>query len=218
LIGGDSIDGVGVYPGQENDLKIKTPSEQYDLLAEYLKEIPQDIEIIIIPGNHDMTALAEPQPAILPKYTRKITELQNIHMLGNPSYIKLHGVSILMAHGTPLGDLTSFVPGLSMAKSADAMKELLISRHLAPTYGNRTSLVPTKEDFLVISPIPDIFHTGHTHCNAYGNYRGVTLINSGTFQGQTEFQKNLGIIPTPAEVPIINLKTLKVSKANFNSS
>ncbi|MCG3219218.1 MAG: DNA-directed DNA polymerase II small subunit [Candidatus Heimdallarchaeota archaeon] len=218
LIGGDTIDGVGVYPGQEADLKIKTPQEQYDLLADYIKEIPQDIEIVIIPGNHDMTSIAEPQPAILPKYARKITELPNTHMLGNPSYIRIHGVCVLMAHGTPLGDLTSFVPGLSMAESAEAMKELLVSRHLAPTYGNRTSLVPTKEDFLVISPIPDIFHTGHTHCNAYGNYRGVTLINSGTFQGQTDFQKNLGIIPTPAEVPIINLNTLKITKANFNKS
>ncbi|MHA1911841.1 MAG: DNA-directed DNA polymerase II small subunit [Candidatus Kariarchaeaceae archaeon] len=218
LIGGDSIDGVGIYPGQEADLKIKTPSDQYDLLADYLKEIPQDIEIIIIPGNHDMTSLAEPQPAILSKYAGKLAEMPNTHLLGNPSYVKIHGVCVLMAHGTPLGDLTSFVPGLSMAKSAEAMKELLISRHLAPTYGNRTSLVPTKEDLLVISHIPDIFHTGHTHCNAYGNYRGVTLINSGTFQGQTEFQKNLGIIPTPAEVPIINLNTLKISKANFNSS
>ncbi|EKQ51768.1 MAG: hypothetical protein B655_2134, partial [Methanobacterium sp. Maddingley MBC34] len=41
-------------------------------------------------------------------------------------------------------------------------------------------------------------------------YKGVHLINSGTFQSQTEFQKIYNIVPTCAQVPVINNGSLKM--------
>ena len=49
---GDSIDGVGIYPGQEKDLKIKDIKEQYVKLAEYYKRIPKHIEEVNIIFNN----------------------------------------------------------------------------------------------------------------------------------------------------------------------
>jgi hypothetical protein len=71
------------------------------------------------------------------------------------------------------------------------------------TYAER--LAPLARDWMVIETPPDIVHFGHAHHNAVDNYRGVQIINSGTFQSQTEFMRKQGIIPTPGIVTIINL-------------
>src|SRR5699024_9814639 len=52
LIAGDMVEGVGVYPNQDEELDIVDIYEQYDQFSEYLKEIPGDMEILMIPGNH----------------------------------------------------------------------------------------------------------------------------------------------------------------------
>ncbi|HID47667.1 MAG TPA: DNA polymerase II small subunit [Methanococcaceae archaeon] len=52
-IAGDLIDGVGVYPGQEEDLYEIDIMAQYAEIAAYLEEIPEHIHIIVSPGNHD---------------------------------------------------------------------------------------------------------------------------------------------------------------------
>jgi DNA polymerase II small subunit len=41
------------------------------------------------------------------------------------------------------------------------------------------------------------------------------MINSGTWQAQTGYQKNLGIMPRPGLVPIVNLATLEVHLKEF---
>jgi len=88
---------------------------------------------------------------------------------------------------------------------------------LAPTYGQRTSIAPEKRDFLVVERVPDVFHAGHVHVNKYNTYRGTLIINSGTWQGQTEFQRRIGLVPTPGIAPIVNLQTLEVSPIDFSS-
>lgn len=38
--------------------------EQYEKVAEYLSEVPENVSVVLSPGNHDPVRLAEPQPAI----------------------------------------------------------------------------------------------------------------------------------------------------------
>ena len=66
-----------------------------------------------------------------------------------------------------------------------------------------------------IKEIPDIFHAGHVHTNGYATYRGVKVINSGTWQARTKYQETLGHVPTPARVPIINLQNHEVTVMHF---
>jgi len=47
------------------------------------------------------------------------------------------------------------------------------------------------------------------------NYKGVRLINSGTWQAQTEYQKMKNLKPTPAKVPVLNTSSLKITMLNF---
>ena len=64
IIGGDIVDGIGVYPNQDKELAIKDITEQYNEAARFLGNIRSDIKIIIAPGNHDASRVAEPQPAV----------------------------------------------------------------------------------------------------------------------------------------------------------
>jgi DNA polymerase II small subunit len=47
-------------------------------------------------------------------------------------------------------------------------------------------------------------------------YKGVAVINSGTWQAQTDFQKKMNITPEPAVVPILDLAGMKVRKLIFS--
>jgi len=204
IIGGDIVDGIGVYPNQDKELAIKDITEQYNEAARFLGNIRSDIKIIIAPENHDASRVAEPQPAVPEEYAKALYELDNVEFISNPGVVSLDGINVLIYHGRSFDDLVMAVKDFTYEKSDVIMEEMLQKRHLAPIYGERTPLASELEDYLVIDEVPDIFHTGHIHINSYRRFKGVHLINSGTFQTQTEFQKIYNINPTPAEVPVIH--------------
>ena len=211
-IAGDIIDGVGIYPNQDKELKEIDANKQLMYAMRLLDQIPKHIEIFIIPGNHDLGRRALPQSSLSPFVDRST---DNFHMIGNPSLIKLDGVKLLMFHGQSLDDIIATTPGLSYSRPADAMKILLKARHLCPTYGERTPIAPEEEDMLVISEVPDIFHAGHVHIIDVGRYRNTLIVNSGAWQSQTRYQQTMGIMPTPGIAILINLSTLQLFQKNF---
>ena len=211
VVAGDLVDGIGVYPHQEEELTIKNIYEQYEEAARLLGDI-NDVKIVIAPGNHDASRLAEPQPAIPEHYAADLYNIKNAEFVSNPSLVSLDGLKTLIYHGRSFDDLAMTVNGLSHQNSDLIMRELIEKRHLAPIYGERTPLASEYEDHLVIEEIPDIFHTGHVHINSYKKHKGIHMINSGTFQSQTEFQKIYNIIPTCAQVPVLNRGSLKILK------
>ena len=204
IIGGDIVDGIGVYPNQEKELAIKDITEQYNEAAKFLGNIRSDIKIIIAPGNHDASRVAEPQPAVPEEYAKALYELDNVEFISNPGVVSLDGINVLIYHGRSFDDLVMAVKDFTHERNDLLMEELLNKRHLAPIYGERTPLASELEDYLVIDEVPDVFHTGHVHINTYRRFKGIHLINSGTFQTQTEFQKIYNIEPTPAEVPVLH--------------
>ncbi|MCE5214928.1 MAG: DNA-directed DNA polymerase II small subunit [Methanobacterium sp.] len=211
VVAGDIVDGIGVYPHQDKELTIKDIYKQYEEAARLFGQI-EDVQIIITPGNHDAGRLAEPQPAINEEYAADLYKLKNVEFVSNPSLVSLDGLNVLIYHGRSFDDFAMTVKGMSHQQTDLIMKELLEKRHLAPIYGERTPLASEVEDHMVIEEVPHVFHTGHVHINSYKKYKGIHLINSGTFQSQTEFQKIYNIVPTCAQVPILNQGTMKILK------
>ncbi len=218
IIAGDIVDGVGVYPGQANELATTDIYQQYQEASRFIEQIPDYIELIVIPGNHDASRKAIPQPAIPRKYSESIHEARPVHSLGNPCTINLHNVELLVYHGRSLDDIIATAPNQSFKEPEKAMKLLLQCRHLAPIYGQKTPISPENRDFMVIERVPDIFHTGHIHVERHETYREVLSVNSGAWQGQTAFQRKMGVEPTPGIVPIVDLQTLRVFTVNFKST
>jgi DNA polymerase II small subunit len=214
VVAGDMVDGIGIYPGQEKELHIKDVYDQYRKAAEYFDQFPKHLNIVIAPGNHDAVRQAEPQPALLQEM-QDMFKHPNVTFVGNPSAVEIEGVRVLIYHGRSLDDLVSNLPGASYARPEKAMVELLKRRHLSPIYGGKVMIAPEANDHFVIDPLPDIMHSGHVHTVGVCRYRGVTLVNSGTWQSQTEFQKRMNIQPDPARTPIVDLQTGAVSLINF---
>jgi DNA polymerase II small subunit len=215
IICGDIVDGIGVYPRQEQELAISDLYAQYGEAAKYVGAIPDYVETIVLPGNHDPVRQALPQPAIPKDFAAPIYESRSLISLGNPAEVSLHGVKLLLHHGRSLDDVLSSVPGVDFAQPEKAMRLQLQCRHLASEYGNRTSIAPEKVDHLVIENVPDIFQSGHIHVVKHENYRGTQIINSGAWQAQTDYQRRVGVVPTPGILTAVNLHTLQVRLINF---
>jgi DNA polymerase II small subunit len=217
VINGDLVDGIGIYPTQQNDLLISDIYNQFSKAGKLLAGIPEYIKIIYSSGNHEPVRNAIPRPAVPKKYSEELIDI-GVTCIGNPSLIKTHDVNILVFHGDSLLDLNMLIPGMENTKSADTMKEFLKCRHLAPIYGKKTQIAPTHKDWLVIDKIPDIFHTGHIHINDMSTYNNVVLVNSGCFQSQTDFMNSLGIHPTPGILSIVDLDSLRGTQLDLKSS
>ncbi|RME78323.1 DNA-directed DNA polymerase II small subunit [Candidatus Woesearchaeota archaeon] len=224
IFAGDLVEGVGIYPNQENDLEIKDIYKQYEKIAQYLAMIPDYITIIICPGNHDAMRIAEPQPELYEDYAKPVLDLPNVVSVSNPGMVNIHahdghpGLDILLYHGYSyvfLADQVETIRNLGGQERIDlVMKYCLQRRHLAPTH-NSTQYLPTREDHLVIDTIPDIFVSGHIHRVGSVNYRNISMVQAGCWLETTEFQEKLGLKPQPGRVPLMNLQTRQVKVLKF---
>lgn len=215
ILSGDVVDGIGVYPGQDEDLEILNPLEQYEQLGEYLSEIPEDISIFVMPGNHDSVRLAEPQPLFSERIRKALN--RNVTLMPNPYNLRLEEKNVLVYHGMSLNDMVELVPGANFETIGTAIEEILKRRHLSPKYGGKTPLIPSPEDYHVIEQVPDIFITGHIHSHSVGNYRGVRYVNSSTWQSQTDYQKMMNFAPNPSILSMFDLNSQSTIMKNFKS-
>ncbi len=214
IMAGDLVDGIGIYPNQEKELTMPDIYKQYAVLFNFISMIPDYIHVFVLAGNHDAVQSTEPQP----KLTKELIgdfKMENVHLVTNPSYITLNGIKVLAYHGTSLDSVIQAIPGCSYAKPEIAMVEILKRRHLSPIYGGN-KVLPTRRDSLVIDEIPDILHMGHVHKNGDINYHGTLVLNSGTWQSRTSYQVKQGHIPTPAVLPVYEMKSTNLFNVDFN--
>ncbi|MEM1537605.1 MAG: DNA-directed DNA polymerase II small subunit [Candidatus Nezhaarchaeales archaeon] len=215
LIAGDLVDGVGVYPGQEEELAIKDVEEQYRLLAKMLQKVPSSVSIIIVPGDHDASRSALPRPPIYEEIAKPLYNLSNVRMLGDPVYLRIQGVEVLLTHGETMDDIIASIPGMSYSKPEEALVELLRKRHLAPTFGRKVLVAPSISDPLILEKVPDLICAGHAHVASYTEYKGVVVLVTGCWIHQTELQKKQGIKPAVGVALLIDLQSLKITKLSF---
>ncbi len=212
-IAGDLVDGIGVYPNQESELTILDIYDQYKAFFALLDRIPDYIDVFLIPGNHDAVRRGDPQPSLPKEFVNGSS--RKFHFGSSPSWFKIEGLNTLMYHGTSIDSMIANVSGLSYAEPEKVMVEYLKRRHLSPIYG-ANHIIPEHDDFMVVDEVPDILHMGHVHKNGYTEYRNVSVINSGTWQNTTDYQKMMGHIPSPCLMPVYNMKGGTLKLIDFN--
>jgi len=225
FIVGDNVDGVGIFPGQEDSLEIKDMKEQYKKLASLLGSVRKDVLMFMAPGQHDAVRVAEPQPPIGEEYASELQNIENLFLVSNPAVVKIgitkkfDGIDVLMYHGASLHSIISSIEELRIKDGHNfptkAVKYLLRKRHLSSQH-SATVYLPLENDPLVISDVPDIIATGEIHKPEVGNYKGVTMIASSCWQSITPYEEKVGNHPEPCKVPILNLKTGDVKILDFN--
>lgn len=225
FIVGDLVDGCGIYPNQDKELDIKDIYNQYKECARLLSKIPQEISIIICPGNHDAMRIAEPQPPLYRDFAQPIYDLPNIVSVSNPALVNIaksenfSGFDVLLYHGHSFDYFVSNVDSIRNKGGYDRadliMKFLLKRRHLAPTHASTLYIPYVSEDPLVIKKIPDFFATGHIHKSIAANHKNITLVSGSCWQSKTSFQEKVGHNPEPGRVPIVNLNTREIKILKF---
>ncbi len=225
IIAGDVVDGVGIYPSQQEELEIKEIVAQYEEFCRLIRQIPADKQIVICPGNHDAVHLAEPQSSFDEKFSPALFSLPNVTLVTNPALVNIgktetfSGFDVLLYHGYSFDYYVANVESIRNSGGyhrADLiMKFLLKRRHLSPSFRSTPYYPGHKEDPLLIKKIPDFFVSGHIHYSKVDNYRGITIVCGSCWQGTTAFQEKLGHQPEPARVPVVNLKTREVKILKF---
>jgi DNA polymerase II small subunit len=218
IVVGDLVDGVGRFSNQKDQISSLSYQTQYEGLAKILVEIPSHIQIFIVPGEHDATQAALPQPAIDKQISQALLAIPNLTSHGNPLRLSLEDMKLLIFHGQGTYELFQKDFQKIHSNPAIAIKQLLEYRHLSPEYGSYNPLAPFNKDYLVIDEIPDVIVSGHLHHAYFEEYKGIKIISCGTFQrenprrSQLEKQVSLGIIPildmVSGNVEIIDLKAL----------
>ncbi|MEK6792205.1 MAG: metallophosphoesterase [Nanoarchaeota archaeon] len=228
FIVGDTVDGVGVFPGQERLLEIKSLKGQYDSLASYLKRVPSRITMFLCPGQHDASRVPEPQPILDKTYAGAMYEISNLVLVPNPCLVKLiekgKEFKVQMYHGASIHTFINNIEELRLIKAhrtpAKAVKHMLKRRHFAPSHGASASIVYVPNidrDPLVISEVPDIMCTGEVHRLDIERYNGTLILTGNCWQAQTEFEEKIGNIPDPCKVPVFNIKTHELKVLDFSS-
>jgi DNA polymerase II small subunit len=225
IIGGDIIDGVGIYPGQDQDQDIADIYGQYEAFTKELKKLPKHLKVVIIPGNHDAVRVADPQPPIPEKYAPELYAMDNVYMLSSPSIVNIgktknfSGLDLLLYHGYSFTYFADTVPSIrdngGMTRADLVLKFYLQRRHLGITHG-ALQYVPDSHDALFISQVPDILVTGHVHRTMADTYRNVTILNCSTWLAMTDFQEKVGLEPQPARAILLNMKTRGIKILNFS--
>lgn len=211
VVAGDIVDGIGIYPRQEKDLVVKDIYKQYEMFDDFVSSLPDYVEIIAAPGNHDAVRRGDPMPAIPKEFIHS-----DVIRVGSPSYVVIEGLKHLVYHGTSIDSFVTNIPGMSYTNPEKVMVEYARRRHLSLVYGANL-IIPENIDYMVMEEIPDVIHCGHVHKNGYAQYRGIVMINSGTFQARTDFQIRQGHVPTPGYVPIYELKYGRLRTLDFSS-
>lgn len=219
VIAGDLVEGVGVYPGQEKDLMIRNVEDQLKEASRLLSEVPDRIEIVFSPGNHEPVRKALPQPPLQKRYREIFLSRRRVQFVSNPAMLELEGAKILVYHGQGLDELIQSIPEASYSNLRETatklLKYMLRCRHLAPVYGENTQLLPMHEDRLVITEAPSVLQTGHIHVAVKTTHRGVVLLNSGAWQDQTEYQKSMGMEPMIGYAGLFSLANHEVELKHF---
>ncbi|MBX4196497.1 metallophosphoesterase [Candidatus Pacearchaeota archaeon] len=220
---GDNVDGVGIFPGQESVLSLKSMKEQYTLLASYLSRVPKHITMFMCPGQHDAARVAEPQPLIDKRYAGPLYAIENLVLVTNPALIKLlekdKEFKVLMYHGASIHTFINEIKELREMKAhrtpAKAVRHMLKRRHLAPPHSSVVYIPNIEYDPLVISEVPDVLCTGEVHRMDIENYNGVLIITGSCWQSQTPFEEKIGNIPDPCKVAVLNLKSRELKLLDF---
>jgi len=229
FIVGDTVDGIGVFPGQERLLEVNNLKGQYDMFATYLNRVPKRITMFLCPGQHDASRVPEPQPILDKTYASALYEISNLVLVPNPSMIKLYEghkeFKVQLYHGASIHTLADTIDELRLIKAhkypAKVVKHMLKRRHLAPSHGVSASIVyvPNPEkDPLVISEVPDLFCTGEVHRLDIEKYNGTLILTGNCWQGRTDFEEKVGNIPDPCKVPIFNVKNHELKILDFTLS
>lgn len=212
VVVGDLVEGVGVYPGQEKEVLMRSVRAQYNKLAEILGKIRGDVEIVVLPGLHDAVWLGEPQPALSEKWIGDLGRLPNLRFVSNPCVLEIGGLRFLLNYGI---NMKGFVSKLGVKDFGVCDLGEVLRRGFLPLVYGESDFVPVSGDDLVLDREVDVFVVGGFHRAEVGELGGVLGVLTSCWKGVSDFERRRGMNVDNSRVPILNLKSREVKILDF---
>ncbi len=118
------------------------------------------------------------------------------NILPNPAFIQIGNVKLLMFHNQNIKEYMDV-----WNTPEQTMTNLIKKRHLDPTFSRNSEIYDNDPYLLDITP--DIVVAAHTHIPSSANYKGTTLVTTGSFVTQPIFW-------------LMNLRTRETFKIDFS--
>jgi len=216
ILAGDLVDGIGVYPEQEKQLLIKSGKRQYEKLANILGKIRKDLEIIVLPGLHDLVWLGEPMLKIDRKWAGSLEDFSNIKMTSNPVFLEIGGLKILTYYGSGFKVLKNMFPKGEELDFEGLSKEILKRRCLNSIYGIGDIIPGKKGDDLILDENIDVLCVGGLHKSSVFEREGILGISTSCWKKKGNFEIDRDVQTDECRVPILNLKNKEVKVLDFS--
>lgn len=158
--------------------------EYYDKFLDWSKKIDYEKFFVFVLGDissdeKDIIKFFDDLPKSFKVFTRgtidpdiKIGDLT----LKDPSLVKIDNVVLLISYGGFIEKYKQFWPDLPQHK---IMELLLKKRHINPVFNLNEQVY--EEDPFILDTIPDIFVSGSSREPTISNYKGTTIITTGSF-------------------------------------
>lgn len=116
--------------------------------------------------------------------------------LSSPFLFQVEDVKLFLFHNKKLDDYVNL-----WGTPDNAISNLVKKRHLDPIFTTESKIY--EKDPYLLDRIPDIIVAGHTHIPSSTNYKGVTILATGSFISQPIFW-------------LTNLRTREIFKVDFS--
>lgn len=134
-------------------------------IESFLGGLPQDSKKVIVRSTKDFP--------FDPK--------EGVFVFDGPVLVKVDGVTMLLCQG----DSFYKYKGVFGEEGTDVIKNLLKRRDLAPNVGNSNFNIRFESN--IVSPVPSIFASGGFHKCGTSNYKGTTIITTGSLDSDSSF-------------------------------
>lgn len=125
-----------------------------------------------------------------------VGDREDVLSFGVPTMLEVEGIRFLLCAGDNITKYKDFWKG-----GTEVMMNLLKRRDLQPPLIPREPITPSKDS--LIEQTPDIFASGGFHIPDARNYKGVTIISTGSLIGKPIFWA-------------VDLKTREINKLDFS--
>jgi DNA polymerase II small subunit/DNA polymerase delta subunit B len=173
----------------------------YDNFINWLDETKEKLEIFVVGDvSRNPNDIKQFLSEISKKHSISIIrgeiepKIENI--LRNPTLIQYGNVTLFLFHNPNLNHYVNL-----WGSPEKAMVNLMKKRHFDPIF-IPNQRIETDDPYL-LEKIPDIVVGGHTHIPSSTNYKGTTLLTTGSFISQPIFW-------------LINLRTREIFKKDFS--
>ncbi|KAI9022941.1 DNA polymerase alpha/epsilon subunit B-domain-containing protein [Phycomyces nitens] len=206
IIAGNSVDKAKAVESGEKSIKYGYEATRYDsaaidVLDSFLENVCSSLEVDLMPGPNDPTAIHLPQKPIHPFMFNKSKQLSTFNTVTNPYCCDIDGINFLGTSGQNVDDIYRYSNGENRLKLAELT---MFWQHIAPTAPDTLWCYPLEgQDPFLVKQCPNVYFIGNQ-----------PEFETSEIQGNDGQKVRVILVPSfqqTGQIVLVNLETLEAS-------